>query len=565
MKARMLIAFCLIVSIAPVCGCGGGGGGGDISYTVTFIKADGTEIAAASGEVEYPMTLTSSFRITFAEAIAGASERTAIEALVALIDPNDNTVDGAFSWSDDFTQITFTPSRRLGYGKTYTVNITASSADASLSQAAQIVEGSVQFKTMIEGDTNGDGYAEVTVGAYGWDAAASQTVYSGACYIYNGSPDGAATTYARRLTGETDDRFCISWDTADINGDGYADFFAGAPGNGSNVGAMRVYHGSADGIPETPNTTITGNSSTGDGNFGDSVAKAGDVNGDGYDDIIVGSTRHDEGGIVDAGAVYVFLGSADGLSTTPSTSFFGTTTNNFLGWSAASAGDVNGDGFDDVIASAPGVGTVYVHLGSADGVSATPATTLSGETPNDAFGFRLAPGGDINGDGFDDVLVGALNYNGGFGATYIFNGSADGISTDYSARLVGESATSNFGYPVPTGDVNGDGFDDLVVGAPLTSGLNGAAFFYQGSADGIVETASAQWNGSGGEFLGITIPGRDANGDGFYDVILGAPYWNTRTGRVQIYDGSSEGPGSVAAIRTGENNYDWYSITFELN
>ena len=563
---KMAVAVTLIILVATA--CGGGGGSSDATYTITFIKADGTEVTGASGEVPYPMTLTSTVRITFSEAISDASERTTVEGLIALVDPDGAAVAGAFAWNDDFTQLTFTPSRRLDYGNTYTLGLNIASAASSLSGAKQIVEGSFQFKTMLQGDTNGDGYAEVAVGAYGWDPAPGTDAW-GACYIYNGSADGAATTYARRLAGEADDNFCIGWDTADVNGDGYADFFAGAPGNGSGVGAVRVYYGSADGFPETADVTLAGDSSAGDGRFGQSTALAGDVNGDGFDDVIVGSFRHDEGGIVDAGAAYVFLGSAEGISTTASTSIFGAANLDWLGNSVASAGDVNGDGYDDVIVGAIGAGgdngAAYVHLGSADGVSATPATTLVGEAPNDFFGDNCAPAGDVNGDGFDDVLVGARRYDGGVGAVYVYNGSADGIPTDYSTRLVGAGANSSQGYTAYAGDVNGDGYDDVMAGAPITSSQNGAAFFFMGSADGVVQTASAQWNGSGGEFLGIIIPGRDANGDGFYDVIIGAPFWDSQTGRVHIYNGSIDGPGSVAAIRTGENQNDYFSINFELN
>src|SRR6266568_8640711 len=153
--------------------------------------------------------------------------------------------------------------------------------------------------------------------------------------------------------------------------------------------------------------------------FGWSVGTAGDVNGDGYDDAIVGAYQYSNGQ-TDEGRAFVYYGSASGLSLTANWTAEGDQANAYFGTSVGTAGDVNGDGFDDVIVGAPdytigqtGEGRAYVYLGGADGLSLTPVWTAEGDQTYGHFGGSVGTAGDVNGDGFDDIIVGSPYYDNG--------------------------------------------------------------------------------------------------------------------------------------------------------
>jgi len=239
---------------------------------------------------------------------------------------------------------------------------------------------------------------------------------------------------------------------------------------------------------------------------GTSVASAGDVNGDGFDDLIVGALFADPNGTSYSGASYVVLGKAGGfaanieLSALDGTDGFklsGVAEEDYSGTSVASAGDVNGDGFDDLIVGASGAdptgrsasGASYVVFGKAGGFAANIQLSslngengfkLSGVAAFDQSGFSVASAGDVNGDGFDDLVIGAYGAapNGSYtGASYVVFGKAGGFAAnidlstldgDDGFKLSGVAEADESGWSVASaGDVNGDGFDDLIVGAPL--------------------------------------------------------------------------------------------------
>src|SRR4029434_9610682 len=145
-----------------------------------------------------------------------------------------------------------------------------------------------------------------------------------------------------------------------------------------------------------------------------------------------------------------------------------------LGASVGTAGDVNGDGYDDVIVGANGYdngqtneGRAYVYLGSAAGLSTTPAWTAESDQAGAELGISVATAGDVNGDGFSDVMVGASAYDNGQldeGRAYAYLGSAAGLSTAAAWTAESDQVSANFGLTVATaGDVNGDGFSDVIV------------------------------------------------------------------------------------------------------
>ncbi len=413
-------------------------------------------------------------------------------------------------------------------------------------------------------DVNGDGFADVIVGA------TSVNTQTGRVYVYPGSATGLATTPATSLTGPDGPGGGFGGSVAsagDVNGDGFADVIVGAPLVGTYTGRVHLFLGGATGLATTPATSITG--SDPGGNFGAMVASAGDVNGDGYADVVVGAQTADSR----TGRAYVFLGSATGLSATPATTMVGPYAGaGDFGRAVAGAGDVNGDGFADVIVgafNANTVGRAYVYLGSATGVSATPDVTLTGgPSPTDGFGWAVAGAGDVNGDGYADVVVGADFGGGSMAATgraAVYLGSATGVSAVPATSLTGLAVGSEFGACVSgAGDVNRDGFADVIVSAPrLGAGPfpEGGAYVYLGSATGLSGTPATSIVGADGAYSGFggsVASAGDVNGDDFADVIIGAPGALSSTGVAHVYAGRATGVAMASTTLTGPDGSGGY-------
>ncbi len=360
------------------------------------------------------------------------------------------------------------------------------------------------------GDINGDGAADFLIGAPNADTIAISD--TGKVFVYLGQQTpGSLPTVDKSLHGEAaGDQFGWSAGAAgDVNGDGYDDIIVGAHYHDRSLtdldtGKVYVYHGAGGGIEAAPAFTATGELAL--DFFGSAVDGAGDVNGDGYDDIIIGARGNDESG-QDAGKVYVYHGGPSGLSATPAFTDVGTDVESNFGNAVAGAGDINGDGYADVIVGAPTspavgeyAGKVYVYLGSPGGLLKPAAFVAAGENGDDKFGVAVAGAGDVNGDGFDDLIVGARGYQASAGRAYIYAGCAGGPQATAIFTATGEAAGNNFGRSVSgAGDVNNDGLDDAAVGA---YGAGGKAYVYHGDAAVGVCAAQielAQTLGSGGE------------------------------------------------------------------
>jgi len=289
----------------------------------------------------------------------------------------------------------------------------------------------------------------------------------GWAWVYHGSVAGPQ--YAFRI--ERVDGVVIrqaDW-AGDVDGDGYDELIVGVPTYNNDAGGAFVFPGTAVGGPGPSTWSSVG--AFADDYFGSSVSRAGDVNGDGYDDVIITAPEY----------AVVFHGSPTGLSQAQAwnMNFSGATGSEF--WRGTTAGDVNGDGYDDVVLTVPNatvnsensVGKVLVFHGSWQGLSppSEPDRILTGGSPYEQFGYSANSAGEVNGDGYDDLLVGAPFVDPGSlgsapGRAYAYYGSSEGVSALPDWVLPGRHETDELGYRVVgAGDVTGDGYDDVVIGA----------------------------------------------------------------------------------------------------
>jgi hypothetical protein len=421
------------------------------------------------------------------------------------------------------------------------------------------------------GDVNGDGFADVLCGAHFYNNAQPDV---GRVYLYEGSAAGLATSFA--WYGESS-QFASEYGGAvatagDVNGDGYSDILVGsryASNPQFQEGLAYVYLGT----PLGPALTAAWNSTVEQQavHYGLSVASAGDVNGDGYSDVVVGASYYDNGQS-NEGRAYGYHGSATGLATSPSWFVESNQAESQFGISVASAGDVNGDGYSDVIVGAlfydnedNGEGRVFVYQGSPAGLGTVPAWTAESNQAVSYYGAAVATAGDVNGDGYSDVIVGAINYDNDQvdeGRVFVYHGSAAGLGATPAWTVESNQSIAYFGYSVASaGDVNGDGFSDVLVGSYTYSNgqmREGRAYLYRGSATGLASVASWITESNQPEaFYGQSVASAgDVNGDGYSDIAIGCTWFDNDQldeGRVFVYHGSFSGP-SLAPSWTVESN-----------
>ncbi|HEX5335423.1 MAG TPA: FG-GAP-like repeat-containing protein [Propionicimonas sp.] len=331
---------------------------------------------------------------------------------------------------------------------------------------------------------------------------------------------------------------------SDFNGDGYADLAVGAPGNNRGNGVVNVIPGGAHGLRGKASTAWSQNSPGVAGvadrdAFGAAVASA-DFNRDGYADLAVGSPN-DSRGASSTGGVNVLYGSAKGLKGTggqywqpassglPAGSRFGI---------ALATGDFDRDGYPDLAMGQSDPGRVLVVRGSPAGLGQAGLTLAAEPYATGFYGESLAAG-DLDGDGFDELIVGAPLHDASSdwaGAVFIHAGSASGLAA--AATLVtpsdvgvADAGSSDFGRTISTGDFNADGFDDLAVGA-ADGMVAGFVAVVPGSVVGAALSAAVIWtqetDGVPGvsetrDSFGGALAAGNVTGDAADDLVIGIP------------------------------------------
>lgn len=481
----------------------------------------------------------------------------------------------------------------------------ASSADWIVATAQDDLLG---FSVSTAGDVDGDGFDDVLVGAPWFDANGNN---KGATFLYLGSDEGLDTVVFWQEIGENaNDEFGFAVSEAgDIDNDGFDDVIIGAPGRD----AAYIYYGSATGLDSSTEQRV---SKQADSNFGYSVSGAGDVNDDGNADIIVGAPNFKNGSGVNRGRAYVYYGSDSGIDTSGEDwAARSVIDGSLFGTSVTNAGDINGDGVDDIAIGDPyfnsnqeEVGSVHVFWGArTTGLANGPLadqfqddiTLDDPEFADTEYGSSVSAAGDVDGNEVDDLIIGAPLTEQSVdvvGAAYVVFGPMGGQNPfPTEAALYGILDGDEFGFSVAgAGDVNNDGFADVIVGSPgydassssrssNGQGNEGRAIVYLGdvnAAQGFLPTLSSlDGDATGGEFGFSVNTAGDVNDDGFVDVIVGAPSYangSVGSGRAFAYHGTgpvmgltavNDGPTTIGEETTfnanstspisGLNDYAW--------
>jgi hypothetical protein len=426
-------------------------------------------------------------------------------------------------------------------------------------------------------DLNGDGFADLVIGA----PSPSSTTVPGEVFVYLGSASGlvAATppTFTDGIVGNAFGTIVRS--IGDVNGDGFADLAVVAQGtypgvaNGTGT-AVDIYLGSASGLASAPATTLTAGAPSGSLAFASELTGAGDLNGDGYADLAIYTFNNDAA--QSTASVDVYYGSATGLPTQPSLTLAQAVAPaacpgvRRIGLTSA---DFNGDGFGDLAIDGfvQGCGlSIFLYLGGPGGPPLAPSGGLAiSATYNDVAALALA---DMDGDGYPELVASVAAFQGTSlteSQLLVYAGSASGLGLFAGAPAVidnPDATGGELGFSLASaGDVNGDGFEDVIADDWVNFDANTYLFF--GSAAGFPAAPSqtlAEPNGNE-LFWGQRVVGLgDVNGDGYADIAVSTTqYDGTASGAVCVYLGGGAGSATSAAAvyesATTEYTYDSFA------
>jgi hypothetical protein len=409
------------------------------------------------------------------------------------------------------------------------------------------------------GDVNHDGYNDIIVGADANDEAGTS---AGKVYIFFGGSSMDSIPDVQIL-GRPAEFFGVSVSSAgDVNNDGFDDVIIGAHFNSelfNRAGRAAVYFGGSP-MDTIPDVVMYGENAL--DYFGKSVSSAGDVNHDGYDDVIVGAFRYDSPSLDNVGKVYIYFG-GESMDSIPDVTITGTNDGERFGYSVSSAGNVNNDLYDDVIVGAYSydeggyinLGRAYLFLGGSP-MDTIPDVVMTGGTNNEYFGWSVSDAGNVNNDTYDDVIVGAYGYTYGdttnAGKVYLFSGGSPMDNSPDFVADAGRAEADYFGFSVSgAGDINLDSYDDFLVGAngDDDAGVDAGKVhvFYGGVSISSEADTTLLGEGAGDQYGHCVTSAGDVNQDDSSEIVIGAWGWNNSRGKIYIY-GSTPSAEQVPAL-----------------
>ena len=393
----------------------------------------------------------------------------------------------------------------------------------------------------MERDINGDGLDDILISAPNWNNT------RGRVYLYYGGSNIDPATPDVVFSGEDPNTHLGGYAgtfSCDINNDGYQDVLVGARGTNDYDGRVYIFHGGP--VMNTVADMILEGEAGQKGNFGLTVT-AGDIDNDGFEDILVGAMTYDH----ERGRVYLFWG-GDPMDTKPDVIFEGEAAGDWFGRKIDAGGDVNGDGYNDILIGArfwgqQKEGRAYLFLGNTQArIDTVCDYVFTGEAQNNNMGSSLEIF-DIDADGISDVLVGARFAADYRGRVYIYWGANDFNGSSPGLVLEGETGSNMGGDNIACGYFNIDKYADILVGAynyPDAATRRGRAYVFYGNKQLLMD---ASWDhvfegeiGSCYQYFGVQVSTGDANRDGYTDALIGAPGYSEVRGRVYLFHGPFE-------------------------
>ncbi|AOP33601.1 hypothetical protein A0128_06915 [Leptospira tipperaryensis] len=446
-------------------------------------------------------------------------------------------------------------------GSQHTITARSKDTSGNFSSVA-----SAQVRKGTNKDVNGDGYVDLVSGEYG-----QGLVYIFHSSGTGGITTTNANLANRYIVGTVAEEFGRSVALEDLNGDGYADVIVGAPGASASAGRVYAFYSSGSAgvsISFVAFASVRIDGGAAGERFGSAI-EAGDVDGNGYADLIVGAPNATTSrGKVYIFHSTGAAGITDSSVATASCTLTGSASNDLFGNSLAS-GNINGDIYADIAIGSYGYngqrGRVSIFHGSGTGLGAVSSTLTNGSgTVGDQFGFSIAVA-DVSGDGYADLIGGAPFLNGGRGHVVVYTSSSTSAGISTSAGLggaifiiQGTTIDNHFGFSLAARDLDNDGKADVIANSTPNAPAQGLVSIFMTPLLGFTNagTATLTMTGPLGDLYGWGLATGDVNGDGFPDLLVGSPGYNSFQGRAYIFHSSGTGlstnaPASASGIIDG--------------